>query len=145
MANDVQYRTLRTSDDSTEDEEEPYLRCEARLFRFAKDRFFNSKCSVKWPGISAAFLYMLSAILILATLRFPTQRQCTRKMSTWCKPPPSEHLANPQSNSCQAPMIEVVEYEWQMWDVTSPSKYTGSPTREIEMEWDYLWQCKSSK
>ncbi|KIM96589.1 hypothetical protein OIDMADRAFT_63637, partial [Oidiodendron maius Zn] len=24
-----------------------------------------------------------------------------------------------------------------------PSKYTGTPTKEIEMEWDYLWQYGS--
>jgi hypothetical protein len=41
-------------------------------------------------------------------------------------------------------MIEAVEYEWKIWDVTSPSKYTGTPTRGTEMEWDRLWQCKIS-
>lgn len=53
------------------------------------------------------------------------------------------HAVGLQADSSQAPMLEAVEYEWQYWDVLSPSsKYIGTPSQEIEKEWDYLWQCK---
>jgi hypothetical protein len=40
-------------------------------------------------------------------------------------------------------MIEAVEYEWTTWDLKSSRKYTGKPTKDIEREWDHLWQCKT--
>lgn len=94
MANDVQYRGLRTSDDSIEWEDEPYLRRGAGLFGSLKDRSFSSKYSVKWHGMSPVFLYMLSVMLLLASSRFPTERQCTSHMFTWCKLIPPNTLQN---------------------------------------------------
>jgi hypothetical protein len=85
MAADAQYHSLKTSDDSVVEEDEPYFRREDGLFGSLRERLFSSKYFVKWRGVSVVILYMLSGILVLASSKFPKEGQCTRKMSTWCK------------------------------------------------------------
>jgi hypothetical protein len=138
MAADARYDILSTFEGPAE-EDEAYPKSEKGLFgslSFTKKDFFGRSRTF------AALLYILSGILIIACSKFPTDGQCTRKMSTWCKSLSLRHVAEHQADSAQAPMMEAVEYEWQTWDMTIPSKYMGKPTSETEMEWDRLWQCK---
>jgi hypothetical protein len=94
MAKKVQYRGLKNSDDFVE-EEEPYLSHEYGRLKCLKDTFFNLSHQIQWQGKLAALLYIISGMLLFASSRFPTEKQCTRKMSTWCKlnpQPASESL-----------------------------------------------------
>jgi hypothetical protein len=84
MAKEVQYRSLKSSDNFVE-EEESYLSHEDGQFRSTEDKFFNLSHPIHWQGNLAALLYIMSGMLLLASSRFPTEKQCTRKMSTWCK------------------------------------------------------------
>ncbi|KAH8807267.1 hypothetical protein F5884DRAFT_880153 [Xylogone sp. PMI_703] len=124
MSTSGRYQNLKSSDDDGI-EGELYFRPEPGRLRSLRDIPFNSENIVKWRGAIILCLYMVSAILVFASSRFPTDEQCTRKMSTW------------------SPMMEAVEYEWTTWDMVNTDGYSGKPTEEIEARWDYLWQYGS--
>lgn len=76
------------------------------------------------PNTMAHILCAISIGFIIASLKYPTEEQCTRKMSTW------------------SPMLEAVEYEWRHLQTTKSSSYYGKPTAQLESKWNGLWQCK---
>jgi hypothetical protein len=75
---------------------------------------------------SSAFLLVTSFVLALAGSQYPTDAQCTRKMSTW------------------SPMLEAVKYEWRHFREEKPNVYYGKPTDELEKAWGKLWECMST-
>jgi hypothetical protein len=72
----------------------------------------------------SAFMLVASLLIAVAGSRYPTDGQCTSRMSTW------------------SPMLEAVEYEWRHFREEEPNAYFGKPTDQLEKAWGDLWQCR---
>jgi hypothetical protein len=104
---------------SEDDEHVPFLNLDA-------EEGIVEPIKIYWylRNTAACILCAISVGFIIISLRYPTDDQCTRKMSTW------------------SPMLEAVGYEWRHFQTTKPGSYYGKPTVQLEREWDGLWQCK---
>lgn len=76
---------------------------------------------------ASAFMLVASLVIAVAGSQYPTDAQCTSKMSTW------------------SPMLEAVEYEWRHFKEEAPNSYYGKPTDQLEKAWGDLWQCRSNR
>lgn len=113
---------MRSSRSSDSEEDIPFLRAEEEHVTKKTRTNFGRVHELAYL-ICGAILLVASFTLIVASWKFPTDAQCTRKMSTW------------------SPMLEAVEYEWRHFKEDMPNVYYGKPTAEVEEAWGKLWEC----
>jgi hypothetical protein len=100
-------------------------------------------------AVSCAVLIGLLVLNMYLTIRYmmamPSDQQCTRQLSIWCKWTKSAISAYTLLTAA-APLNEIVEY--QEVDFVNPfahqTPYRGPPTPELEDAWAHLWFCEST-
>lgn len=115
---------MRSRRGSYSEEDIPFLQAEEELGT-KRTRTTSEHVHKLAYLICCAIFLVASFTLILASWQFPTDAQCTRKMSTW------------------SPMLEAVEYEWRHFREDIPNIYYEKPTAEVEKAWGKLWECMS--
>lgn len=155
------YKPLMSADSRDSESVEDFGDCHAgeksiaQRFRWIE---WNQRAPSRITGLLESSLIPLSILVlsmafgfVFSFLRAPTDQDCARQLSMWCKSCPSTLLAKLGSKSKHrrvlthtAPALEAVEYVQMDFNdaFNSTSIYRGLPTPEREQAWFDLTYSK---
>jgi hypothetical protein len=138
-------RTIRSSLD------EPLI-SEDEKYTLSKNSSTSQDTSISERLYPASILIFHGLILIIYTTTFlalgfsligKSERECTKKLSTWCMFPECVDKAS-VANENSAPAIEAVQYETVTFQgrFNSSSNFRGPPSKDIDAAWDSVTMGK---